>query len=464
MGSFRFEYEEDGQRQTFSFQGESVSVGREQSQDFVLDHPTVSRQHAVVQDDGGGAFRLVVLSDGGLTAVDGERVQGETQLYDGSKINFGELQFRFRAEGAPERSAASSGGRGREQRGGGRGRPSESNRSGGGDGRRGGRGGPSSERGGRGDGAASDRGQRERGSEAPSGGAGGNGASDARPTGFDQESPFGESMEGEASSGRSEPGAGKSGGEHDETLGQALNGDAEPEAGDDIHIESWDEIAREAEEDDEEEQEQGGSSLADSLEPSRDRHRGSGEEEQTNPLLVVVAIAAIGGVIYLNFFSDTDDGLGGKGEGMLDESQPPVTLEVECLSPKACVEKAKEAYNVGTAKLNKKGAEISNLFNGYKKLLRAKKLMEKAEGKKKPPMMSDHEAKLKSARKELDQIFQNYQVQYFSAKKNQNYERMANALHTIKTYFPDKSAREHRWAKQRELEMKKKGNYPSRGY
>lgn len=432
MGSFRFEYEEDGRRQTFSFEGTSISVGRVESQDFVLDHPTVSREHAVIQDDGGGQFRLVVLSKGGLTAVDGERVQGEAQLYDGSKINFGELQFRFRSEAAPQRPAP---GRGANRRGGGRDGTTEPSRSRGGEGRPG----PGSG-GGR------------------SGRSDGNGARGPSASGFDQEGAVGGATEGGPGGAMADSGVGD--GEFDETMGQGLDGGEEGEEEDGVEIETWDEIAREAEKDESEQGDEGGS-LADSLDPSGDRRGGSGEEEETSPVLILVGVAAVAGVVYMSFFQGPGPQNNDKEGATLDDDQPPVQLEVECLSPQACKKEAEEAYNVGKAKLNKQDAEISNLFDGYKKLLRAKKLMEKAEGKKPPESMSDHEKKLKSARKQLDEIFRNYKVQYFSAEKTQNYERMLSALNTIRSYFPDETAREHRWAQKRELEMKKKGVHPS---
>lgn len=65
MGSFWLEYEQNGNLQTFPFEDGNVTIGREQTCDFVLDHPTVSRQHALIVDDGSGQFRLVVLSQGG---------------------------------------------------------------------------------------------------------------------------------------------------------------------------------------------------------------------------------------------------------------------------------------------------------------------------------------------------------------------------------------------------------------
>ncbi len=107
MASFWLEYIQDGQHREFSFDAGSVVIGRDKTADFVLDHPTVSRQHAMIRVDPQGP-QLVVLSRGGLTAIDGGQVQGEVQLYDGSEIHFGQLSFTFRSHAAPRRAAPQS--------------------------------------------------------------------------------------------------------------------------------------------------------------------------------------------------------------------------------------------------------------------------------------------------------------------------------------------------------------------
>lgn len=93
--SFWLEFNDNGQKREFTFQSQQVSIGRVKAADFVLDHPTVSRQHAVIQMTPGGP-RLLVISQGGLTAVNGRQVYGEVALHDGATINFGQLTFVFR--------------------------------------------------------------------------------------------------------------------------------------------------------------------------------------------------------------------------------------------------------------------------------------------------------------------------------------------------------------------------------
>nr|MBA2661203.1 FHA domain-containing protein [Lujinxingiaceae bacterium] len=110
MASFWLEYEQNGNLQKFPFDAQSISIGRDKGSDFVLDHPTISRQHALIMNDGQGSFRLVALSRGGLTALEGTPVQSEIALYDGAVLHLGKLWFRFRSEYAPRRPAAPQGG------------------------------------------------------------------------------------------------------------------------------------------------------------------------------------------------------------------------------------------------------------------------------------------------------------------------------------------------------------------
>jgi pSer/pThr/pTyr-binding forkhead associated (FHA) protein len=363
MGSFRFEYEKNGQVQTFPFDGDSITVGRDKSSDFVLDHPTVSRQHAVVVDDGGGEFRLVVLSQGGLTAVDGDKIEGDAQLYDESLVHFGELNFHFRSELAPPKPNKSSGG------------------------------------------------------EAAADGSAG--------------SPTRESQSSDTVSSSAEAG-----------------------------IESWDEIAQSAEEEEKSYDETTSQrSLADNLEDGPGQKGGGDGEEETSPVLVGGALILIVGMMSVLYWPSGDQKKQQQSD-ILDQEGPSIEVEVKCLSHAECMKAAGESYDVGIEYLNKQDAEVGNLFEGYKRLLEAKSYLEQSNRKSPPKEMSDLESRLKQARNKLDQVFRNYRVKYFSAKKNGQHRQRAQALQTIQNYFPHNKAREHKWANQRILKMKERGIYP----
>lgn len=108
--SFRLEFEHQGELQEIAFDQDSITIGRDRSSDFVLDHPTVSRQHALVVQEGPSDFRLVVLSRGGMTALDGQRVEtDEVELYDGAMVQLGQYSVRFRSEEAPSQPVGNQG-------------------------------------------------------------------------------------------------------------------------------------------------------------------------------------------------------------------------------------------------------------------------------------------------------------------------------------------------------------------
>jgi ABC-type multidrug transport system ATPase subunit len=77
-------------------QGKSITIGRERSNDIVLDDPLVSRRHARLDPSVGGA--PAVLHDLGSfngSFVNGYRVQGTVPLELGAEVTFGNQSFRW---------------------------------------------------------------------------------------------------------------------------------------------------------------------------------------------------------------------------------------------------------------------------------------------------------------------------------------------------------------------------------
>ncbi|WP_168210838.1 FHA domain-containing protein [Persicimonas caeni] len=445
MPSFWLEYDNNGDIQEFSFDSDSVSVGRDKGSDFVLDHPTVSRQHAVIVFKN-GSYYLVVLSRGGLTAIDGQQLQGEQMLYDGNMLHLGQLQFRFRSNHAPQKPAnhaqqqapqaagfGAQGGGNQNQFGGG-----NQNQFGGGNQNQNQFGGGGNQNqnqfGGGGFGQ-----QSQSGFGGQNGQGGGQGGQGQYANGFG----FGDSPAGgtDANMGGAQP----------------QPNDAQADGGSESGIISWDEIASSSE------------AMEEADRPKEatvyDRmQQGKKKNEQTNPLLVVVAGAAIVGLLWFTFFNDPGGGGGKQKDKVPVEEQPPVVIEVSCMGESACLQKAKDAYSVGIEKLEKKDAAISNRFEGYKKLLETEKYLEKAGKTELPKEMAKLEPAKASIRKELTDIWRQRRLQYHKAKKRSRHREMAQALDTVKAYFPDPTARENRWAAGEELYMKKKGIYPKHVY
>ncbi len=78
-----------------SLDAESVSIGRQDTCDVVLDDPTVSRNHAEVRRDGDG-FEVVDLGSRNGTRVNGQGI-ARTRLADGDDLLIGAVPVRFEA-------------------------------------------------------------------------------------------------------------------------------------------------------------------------------------------------------------------------------------------------------------------------------------------------------------------------------------------------------------------------------
>jgi pSer/pThr/pTyr-binding forkhead associated (FHA) protein len=97
MSSFRLVFRQSGDDETFTFDAQTVTIGRSNSSDLTLDHPTVSRQHAVIEQRD-NRYVLIVMSKKGLTAINRTPVEGEVTIPDNSVINFGKIGLDFEAD------------------------------------------------------------------------------------------------------------------------------------------------------------------------------------------------------------------------------------------------------------------------------------------------------------------------------------------------------------------------------
>ena len=99
--SFQLEISYQGTVQSFPFSQDAITLGRDKGCHLVFDHPTVSRQHARIVKESYGGYTLHVLSQSGLTAVNGTAVQGTLPLQGGETINLGQMSFVFRPTSQP---------------------------------------------------------------------------------------------------------------------------------------------------------------------------------------------------------------------------------------------------------------------------------------------------------------------------------------------------------------------------
>ena len=493
MATFRLEYSKEGETREFPFEKDAVTIGRDQSADFVLDHPTVSRQHAVIRREAPGQLKLVVLSRGGLTAVDGEQIDSEIELHDGSKINFGKLVFTFRSQEAPRKPASHGSQAGAGSPSGGFG--AQSGPSGGGAGQSGQFGQQSGQSGG-GAGTSGQFGHQggqsggTSGEFGPPGGQAGDSSGGFGPPGGDsngggtnggglQGGGFGppQQQTGGQQSGGQQAGGQQSGQSEGDMFAQSARGfqagatgaqdaigadsskptDESQTAKEEAGIVSWDEIASSEEAKTEEEKEEEAREAESPFE--RMQRAAESDDEESRPLLLIVGAIGIVAMLGYIFFGGGGGGGGDKNEKLV-EGDKQLKVEVDCIGAADCKKQAIAAYKIGSEDLKKAGVTPSNRFEGYKALLKAEKFLERAGVDKPPKEMDDLQDKKKRARDMLDKTFRNYRVAFHQAKSTKNYKKMAQSLSTIKSYFPDKDAYEHRWAKAQERRMKQRGTYP----
>ncbi len=86
--------------QSFPISGGSLSIGRSDANDVALDSSVVSRNHAVIDSEGGQYYIDDMGSTHG-TMVDGNPVVGRTPLAPGALIQLGDTQLRFSAAAPP---------------------------------------------------------------------------------------------------------------------------------------------------------------------------------------------------------------------------------------------------------------------------------------------------------------------------------------------------------------------------
>jgi hypothetical protein len=78
----------------FSPEGERTTIGRSPDNDVFLDDVTVSRKHAVLEQDG-GEFRIEDLGSLNGTFVNRRRIDSATRLESGDEVQIGKYRLSF---------------------------------------------------------------------------------------------------------------------------------------------------------------------------------------------------------------------------------------------------------------------------------------------------------------------------------------------------------------------------------
>lgn len=412
--SFWLEFSKDGQTQQFSFDRDRIIIGRDRAADFVIDHPTVSRQHGTITLDQRG-FHLTVLSRGGMTAIGGQQVQGEVPLYDGTEIYFGSQHFTFRSNSAPPAPQQSGGWNTQPQQ-----PPQQQNWN-------------------------------------------------TQPQGGGWEQPSGPQQAPQQQNWNNNPGSGQNGGwqqsgpqhapqqpGHDPHAGPAWDSEwdqpaqpapAQPDHG--AEIETWGEIAARAE------SEATRAKARDIPKPD-----GGRAKQKTSPMLLVALVAMVGLLGYAFV------------KPMLAPPPPPppppmavptgqIDMTVECVGTASCEQEAFNAFKVGKAAQERSNADIANLYEAHYQFTRAQKLLDQGAVKEPPAEMDEMRSLHEPVKKQLQTYFQQERVKFRDARKKKDADRMKAAIVTVKAYVPDDACDYNKWAEAREDEMQDKGIWPA---
>lgn len=81
--------------------GTSYTIGRDRDCDLALDHPTVSRAHAILQRSGAGEDSWTLTDQGSTngTRVNGWRARGTVPVRAGDVVRFGEAEYTLMPSG-----------------------------------------------------------------------------------------------------------------------------------------------------------------------------------------------------------------------------------------------------------------------------------------------------------------------------------------------------------------------------
>jgi hypothetical protein len=433
MSSFRLDLEFDGRVQSLTFDRPSVTIGRDPDSDVFLDHPTVSRQHSLIVGSPQG-YSLVVLSQNGLTGVDGNKVEGSVAIQNGARLQFGQFLATFHSDHGNSATVPFTPVVGRPLLQEGATQPGVSQHPG------------------MGAGILHDSPTAAIpaiGTSQPQGFG-----QQAQPQGFGQQAQpqgFGQQAQPQGFGQQAQP---QQFSASPPAVAAKTGAISNPQTS--HGIVSWDDIAKQATTDDPREKAE---THFERMKAASEKNRKQG----TNPIvLLVVALVAIGATYFLVF---ADDG-GGDGDGpivVVDKAEIQYLADdFACLKPDGCLDAAEGRYNIGIENLKKKQADVGNLFRGYMSLDMADRFAQ-ASGKPRPKSMVDLDAKRAEALAELKTIEQNYQVQYHRSHQRRAFDDMVAAINGMRSQFPDIRSRVYKDADDKEMYMKENAILPKKG-
>jgi len=187
----------------------------------------------------------------------------------------------------------------------------------------------------------------------------------------------------------------------------------------------------------------------------------AGSQGGTNPLLIVAALGAVAFLAYA-FLVPQNKAMVVKEE-KVDLNEISISVDVSCLGEDDCMEKARTAYKVGEEFYEKKEVHVSNLFESFRKMVEVEAYLEQAGQATPPPELAKASEFRDRSKSELVELFRNYRAAYTTYRQRKMGEQMLDALNAIRSYFPEKTSPQFKWASDMEVEMKASGLYPEPG-
>lgn len=356
----------------------------------------------MIRADQTGA-QLVVLSRGGLTALDGGQVQGEVPLYDGSEIHFGQLSFVFRSHGAPRRPASA--------------------------------------------GASSSFGAMPISAPPTNGSPGMHNGGGMQPQ-----------MQSPSNAGGWDSSSGSWGQADWDAPSASEPAPAPVEA--ENHLVTWDEIANSAEARDD-----GTAGMTDFQKIQAAQAKADKQTRGNNPWIVYGGVLGIVAMIVVFVWPFEKAGeIGDDVDVSQDSDQAFISWadgDIDCVGKANCREAALSAYRVGKNLKEQAGADITNPFQAYAQFDKAQLYLKKG-GIQPPPVEMANVLDMQTAVKvDLDAKFNQARVNYLNWKNRKMYRKMAEELNRIQAYFPDKRCLYNQWAVEKERKMKDDRIYPA---
>ena len=88
----------DGDETRYSLDIESVKIGRNDTNDIVIDEDSMSGEHAVLNQRAGGNYELTDSESTNGTRVNGEKLGEPVMLKDGDALRFGSVDAQYISE------------------------------------------------------------------------------------------------------------------------------------------------------------------------------------------------------------------------------------------------------------------------------------------------------------------------------------------------------------------------------